>query len=126
MSLRSDYTDDAIHKEHMRRVRCKGRHECPHCGKRLDSERSCLAQKHNIPMPAHVATEAVLQGLAATISQGLPSGRGFTLTVVHTSEGCADGSFGSYVSNLPSAFVPEHLRETALYIEQRDQRRNQT
>ena len=127
-----DHTDAQIHEEHMRRVRCKGNHECSYCGKRLDScvgepltrETGCKLSRHNIPVPAHVATEAVLQGLAMTIDKGLPSGRGFVLSVAHTTEGSPDGSHGSYVSNLSPAGVPEHLRATALYIEEREKRRN--
>jgi hypothetical protein len=122
-----EYTQEELHKEYMRRARCKGLHECAYCGKRLDSGHACKLNEHKTPMPAHVATEAVLQGLAAHIDNGLPSGRGFVLSVVHTAEGGPEGSFGSYVSNLPPAVVPEHLRETALYIEEREKkRRNST
>lgn len=122
-----EYTYDEIHKEYARRRYCKGRHECSYCGKRLDSccdvpiskETGCKMSPHNIPFPAHVATEAVLQGLADTIDKGLPSGRGFVLVVSHTADG-PEGSFGSYVSDLKAVEVPELLRGTADYIEERE------
>ena len=117
-----EYDDKTITREYLRRRHCKGQHECYYCGKRLDSGHPCKLNEHSTPFPAHVATEAVMQMVAATIDDMIPSGRGFALVITHTTEG-PEGSFGTYVSNLVAEEVPALLRGTADYIEDRERQR---
>jgi hypothetical protein len=121
-------TDEEIRKEYIRRRNCRLQHECYYCGKRLDNEHPCKINEHKTPFPAHVATEAVMQMIAATIDGMLPSGRGFALVISHTTEGPEgpEGSFGTYVSNLHAPDVPELLRGTANYIEARESAREES
>jgi len=121
-----EMSDEEITKEYLRRRNCRMQHECHYCGKRLDGPGpACKISEHNIPFPAHIATEAVMQQVAATIDSMLPNGRGFVLTIAHTVPG-PDGSHGTYVSNLNAADVPEILRGMASYIEGREEARKGT
>jgi len=124
-----EYSDDKIFEESRRRKTCKAQHLCHYCGKRLDScvgkpltrESGCKLSAHNEPVPAAVAQEVLLQGLAEMITQELPSARGFALVVAPTVEGSErHGDITSYVASIRAEDVPKLMRDTADYIDARE------
>jgi len=115
----SDTPDEAIFAEANRRLKCKMRHACTHCGRQLDDMQPCRADAHDTTMEENVTVEGMLQTVAHAVDAILPSGRGFAVVVANTRDSHEE-SRGMYVSNLGAESVPELFRGMADYIERRE------